>query len=248
MATPPKLARSFLGRPSASRRHKKISIEGNIAAGKSTFVHLLQGEVIAEPVGKWGNVHDVYQNQVVLQKPLHIFTYVFGSALPQGGSLSEAERSVSRDWRRWPAETFQADVALDAFVYLRAEAQRLMQRGCHEESDIPLEYLEQLHPKHENRLVRRKLRLDFDYPNELPILVLTISRTISSNGAIVDRASSDSLTILNLVLFWHFCVLRCESFCPRCRPRPQTQYHWDRSICWKKPIRFFKTTGLFIRP
>ncbi|XP_077111427.1 deoxycytidine kinase 2 [Ranitomeya variabilis] len=62
MATPPKrtcyspsLDLSF------HKRSKKLSIEGNIAAGKSTFVRILEQasddwEVVPEPIAKWCNV------------------------------------------------------------------------------------------------------------------------------------------------------------------------------------------------
>lgn len=62
MATPPK---RFCSSPEADlsfeKRCLKVSIEGNIAAGKSTFVRLLERtseewEVIPEPIGKWCNV------------------------------------------------------------------------------------------------------------------------------------------------------------------------------------------------
>ncbi|XP_030048003.1 deoxycytidine kinase [Microcaecilia unicolor] len=70
MATPPK--RSFSGlqqdqdsdsspSPNKSNRIKKISVEGNIAAGKSTFVNILrqtkeEWEVVPEPIARWCNV------------------------------------------------------------------------------------------------------------------------------------------------------------------------------------------------
>ncbi|KAK1892447.1 Deoxycytidine kinase [Dissostichus eleginoides] len=46
---------------SGANRVKRVSIEGNIAAGKSTFARLLQSacpdwEVVAEPVSKWQNI------------------------------------------------------------------------------------------------------------------------------------------------------------------------------------------------
>ncbi|XP_054587733.2 deoxyguanosine kinase, mitochondrial [Nothobranchius furzeri] len=48
---------------SGSTRVKRVSIEGNIAVGKSTFARLLQSscsdwEVVAEPVSKWQNVEN----------------------------------------------------------------------------------------------------------------------------------------------------------------------------------------------
>nr|XP_046243386.1 deoxyguanosine kinase, mitochondrial isoform X2 [Scatophagus argus]XP_046243387.1 deoxyguanosine kinase, mitochondrial isoform X2 [Scatophagus argus]XP_046243388.1 deoxyguanosine kinase, mitochondrial isoform X2 [Scatophagus argus] len=54
---------SFLSSPAmdGATRVKRVSIEGNIAVGKSTFARLLQSacpdwEVVAEPVSKWQNI------------------------------------------------------------------------------------------------------------------------------------------------------------------------------------------------
>ncbi|KAG9465235.1 hypothetical protein GDO78_018641 [Eleutherodactylus coqui] len=63
MATPPKrMCYSPCLDLSFHKRSKKISIEGNIAAGKSTFVSILEKandewEVVPEPIAKWCNVH-----------------------------------------------------------------------------------------------------------------------------------------------------------------------------------------------
>ncbi|XP_061926721.1 deoxynucleoside kinase [Entelurus aequoreus] len=256
MATPPKLARAFSTGPNFPRRHKKISVEGNIAAGKSTFVRVLQRassdwEVIPEPIGKWCNVHndsgDVYQELSSSQKsggnllhmvydkpsrwsytfqsyaclsrvraqlqspsvklqqaenPIQFFErsvysdrYVFASNLFESGNMSETEWSVYQDWHGWLLGSFEEDIALDAIIYLRADPQccmqRLIHRGREEESDIPLEYLEQLHLKHEDWLVHRKLRLDFDYLNHLPVLVLDVNDSFKNDGikqeAIIDK-------------------------------------------------------------
>ncbi|XP_070712129.1 deoxycytidine kinase 2-like isoform X2 [Pempheris klunzingeri] len=249
MATPPKRARNLPAGPprggSSSRREKKISIEGNIAAGKSTFVGLLQGasedwEVIPEPIGKWCNVQNdsdnVYQElsssqksggnllqmlytkpsrwsytfqlqapSVKLQqaeKPVQFYErsvysdrYVFASNLFECSDLTETEWAVYQDWHTWLLNQFEPDIALDAIIYLRAQPQRCMQRLLHrgreEEEGIPLEYLEQLHFKHEAWLVHRSLRLDFEYLNHLPVLILDVDDDFKKDRikqeAIIDQ-------------------------------------------------------------
>ncbi|XP_068134223.1 deoxycytidine kinase 2-like [Hyperolius riggenbachi] len=77
MATPPKrMCYSPVFDDSFQKRYKKISIEGNIAAGKSTFVKCLEQandewEVVPEPIAKWCNVQtteDEHQELSTSQK------------------------------------------------------------------------------------------------------------------------------------------------------------------------------------
>ncbi|XP_020320182.1 deoxycytidine kinase [Oncorhynchus kisutch] len=240
MATPPKrICSSPSFDNSFEKRTKKISIEGNIAAGKSTLVHILEKsseewEVIPEPIGKWCNVQTTdneyeelstsqksggnllqmlydkpsrwsytFQSYACLsrvraqlqpssaklqqaEKPVQFFErsvysdrYIFASNLFESGDMNETEWAIYQDWHSWLLSQFESQIELDAMIYLRADPQRCMQRlhrrGREEEQGIPIEYLEQLHYKHECWLYHRSTQLDFEYLKDIPILVLDVN-------------------------------------------------------------------------
>uniref|UniRef100_A0A1A7XIB6 deoxyguanosine kinase n=2 Tax=Iconisemion striatum TaxID=60296 RepID=A0A1A7XIB6_9TELE len=81
---------------SGSARVKRVSIEGNIAVGKSTFARLLQSgcsdwEVVAEPVSKWQNVESKTSK---------------GTDAPPQTTVSNLLQMMYQDPQRW-SYTFQ---------------------------------------------------------------------------------------------------------------------------------------------
>ncbi|XP_056910365.1 deoxynucleoside kinase isoform X1 [Takifugu flavidus] len=125
MSTLPKRIRWNGG---VSRRGKKVSIEGNIAAGKSTFVQLLQGaseewEVIPEPIGKWCNVKkdgdDIYQELSSSQK--------------SGGNLLQMLYDKPSRW----AYTFQSYACLS-----RVRSQLQCPSGKLQDAKNPIQFYE----------------------------------------------------------------------------------------------------------
>uniref|UniRef100_A0A2K5J0C0 Deoxynucleoside kinase domain-containing protein n=1 Tax=Colobus angolensis palliatus TaxID=336983 RepID=A0A2K5J0C0_COLAP len=239
MATPPKRSCPSLSASSEGTRIKKISIEGNIAAGKSTFVNILKQvcedwEVVPEPVARWCNVQSTqdefeelttsqknggnvlqmmyekperwsftFQTYACLsriraqlaslngklkdaEKPVLLFErsvysdrYIFASNLYESECMNETEWTIYQDWHDWMNNQFGQSLELDGIIYLRATPEkclhRIYLRGRNEEQGIPLEYLEKLHYKHESWLLHRTLKTDFDYLQEVPILILDVN-------------------------------------------------------------------------
>lgn len=105
--------------------------------------------------------------------------YVFASNLFESGDFTETEFAIYQDYHSWLHSQFEADLELDAMIYLQADPekcmQRLKRRAREEEQGIPLEYLEQLHYKHECWLNNRTTQVEFEYLKDLPILVLDVN-------------------------------------------------------------------------
>uniref|UniRef100_A0A8D0DV60 deoxyguanosine kinase n=1 Tax=Salvator merianae TaxID=96440 RepID=A0A8D0DV60_SALMN len=230
---------------SFQKRLKKISIEGNIAAGKSTFVHLLEKysnewEVVPEPIAKWCNIEaseDEYEELSTSQKsggnllqmlyskptrwaytfqtyaclsrvkaqlkpipaklheaehPVQFFErsvysdrYVFASNSFESGDINETEWAIYQDWHTWFLNQFESSLELDGIIYLQTTPKKCMERlrcrGREEEQGIQLEYLENLHYKHETWLHQRTMKVDFDNLKDIPILSLDVNEDFKND-------------------------------------------------------------------
>uniref|UniRef100_A0A8C2M6S3 Deoxynucleoside kinase domain-containing protein n=1 Tax=Cricetulus griseus TaxID=10029 RepID=A0A8C2M6S3_CRIGR len=190
--TPPKRFYPSPSTSSAGTRIKKISIEGNIAAGKSTFVNILKHvfedwEVVPEPVARGcGNVLQMmYQKpeQCRIQaQPASLYgnaRYIFASNLYESDYMNETEWIIYQDWHDWINSQFGQNLELDEIIYLRATPEKFLNRiylqGRKEEQGIPLEYFKLHYNKHESWLLHRPLKTNFDYLQEVPILKLDVN-------------------------------------------------------------------------
>ena len=116
MATPPKRGCPSPETSSDGTRLKKIPLQGNITAGKSTFVNLLkqvcQGwEVFPVPVARWCNVEsiqDAFQELTTSQKSDRNVLQIMDIEKPEGWSftfqsyacLSRIGAQLASQWQR----------------------------------------------------------------------------------------------------------------------------------------------------
>lgn len=168
-------------------------VEGNIGAGKSTFLTLFKqylvknipdSTLLLEPVERWLNtkdssgkhilqyyyedqkkygfafqmnafisrVHEIQEMKKLgnkinfVERSVYTDKNVFTKLNYRNGNIGEIELKVYDDWFKILTEKF--DVAPSGFIYLKTSPetcyQRIKKRSRSGESDIPLEYLEQL--------------------------------------------------------------------------------------------------------
>jgi len=85
-----------------------------------------------------------------------VFTdrHCFSKNLYETGKLNDIEWNLYTNWFEWLSKTFNVEPCL--FIYLKTNPEvcfkRLQKRSRNEESSVPLDYLVQLHNKHETWL------------------------------------------------------------------------------------------------
>ncbi|XP_023711144.1 thymidine kinase 2, mitochondrial isoform X7 [Cryptotermes secundus] len=149
----------------------RVSVEGNIGAGKSTLITHFSSypdvDAHMEPVSEWCNVRG-HSLLALLYKDLNRFCFV--EMAHNSGHLLDAEYVVLCKWYEWIQQN--TDIHLDLIVYLRCSPElcyeRIQRRKRPEESSMSLGYLQELHESHEHWLLRSKTRA--------PVLVIDANR------------------------------------------------------------------------
>lgn len=202
---------------SRSLAKKALVVEGNIGAGKSTFLTILQKnlavDAVFEPTDKWnvgqeGNLLDLFykdtsrwaytfqsyafitriqsilENQAkcsshpvqVLERSVYCDRFCFAKNCFEDGNMSELEWEIYKEWFSWLVENYVQKPS--GFIYLKTSPEvclsRLKQRDRSEESSIPLAYLQSLHNRHEDWLVKKSENLA--YLQDVPVLILNCDR------------------------------------------------------------------------
>ncbi|XP_063085677.1 deoxyguanosine kinase, mitochondrial isoform X3 [Cavia porcellus] len=147
----------------AGREPRRLSIEGNIAVGKSTFVKLLmktypEWHVATEPIATWQNIQAAGTQK--------------GQTTRSLGNLLDMMYQQPARW----SYTFQTCSFMSR---LKVCLKRLYQRARKEEERIELAYLEQLHNQHEAWLIHKTTKLHFEALRNIPVLVLDVNEDFS---------------------------------------------------------------------
>lgn len=176
-------------------------VEGNIGAGKSTFLKLLEKHlsyitIVLEPLNNWHQTSDgqsllanFYQNprrwaysletltmicrvhehrthqQNITKKPNRIFErsiysghFCFAHNSYAAGFMTDLEWKLYDEWFNFLIPN-QCKPPL-GFIYLRVDPEiayeRIKKRNRSAETNISLEYLKQIHDRHENFLINNK--------------------------------------------------------------------------------------------
>lgn len=215
-----KIRKNFTGtHMSFYARHNKRTfvIEGNIGAGKSTFLSLVEKYLLVDPIfephdqwqtvgngenllekfytdtQRWAYTFQTYafvtrvlaqeerfvkssHNEFVLERSVFSDRYCFAKNCYEMGIMSALEWQLYQDWFSWLVDRYT--VRPSGFIYLQTDPvichERMAIRSRQEESTVSLDYLQRLHEKHEDWLIRKN-----GIPAtlaEVPVLVLDCNK------------------------------------------------------------------------
>ncbi|MCF7900505.1 deoxynucleoside kinase [Candidatus Babeliales bacterium] len=230
-------------------KQSNFIVEGNIGAGKSTFLKLIKDrlpvQIVYEPHKKWQSVQggdnlldkfyqdtkrwaytfqsyafvtrileqqqnakeNVYGIQV-LERSVYSDRYCFAKNCFEMGTISPLEWNLYQEWFEWLVTNYAPRPT--GFIYLKTEPQvcfdRLTKRARHEESAIPLSYLESLHAKHEDWLINKK---DIaSYLHTIPVLVLDCNNDFENTEEEMEQH------LQKIAEFIHVSVVPCTGKSP----------------------------------
>ncbi|XP_041077681.1 thymidine kinase 2, mitochondrial isoform X1 [Polyodon spathula] len=105
----------------------------------------------------------------MMERSIYSAKYIFVENLFKSGKMPEVDFAVLTEWFEWIVKNI--DIPLDLIVYLQTSPQkcyeRLKMRCREEEKVIPLEYLEAVHQRYEDWLIKQTL-----YKAPAPVLVI----------------------------------------------------------------------------
>jgi deoxyadenosine/deoxycytidine kinase len=92
----------------------------------------------------------------IIERSVYTDRNVFAKNCHDNGLMNDIEWCDYTNWHDWLCSKF--DIQPDLYIYLRVEPEvsfsRLQKRSRSEEEGVPLDYLRQIHQKHEDWLIK----------------------------------------------------------------------------------------------
>lgn len=123
----------------------------------------------------------------LVERSVYSDRYCFAKNCLEMGTMSELEWQLYKDWFAWLVENY-APVPT-GFIYLQADPaiclERLKKRARQEEVGVSLEYLQALHDKHEQWLIKKEGVTDT--LKQIPVLVLCANYDFENDHAVLQE-------------------------------------------------------------
>jgi deoxycitidine kinase len=128
----------------------------------------IQDEVDKEDSDATGTKLDYTMNQALfIERSVYTDRYVFAENCFENNNMTKMEYDIYCKWNDWLSNKFE--LSPSAYIYLKCDpetaSERIKKRSRSEEDSIPLEYLTQVHDKHESWMTK-------EMENGVPILTI----------------------------------------------------------------------------
>lgn len=112
-------------------------------------------EKLLEETKKHLNKYGSQAGSVIMERSVYSDYYCFAKNCFENGSMTEIEYNIYKRWFHWLTESFS--IQSSCYIYIRTDPEvcyeRVKKRSRSAEGVIPLEYLTDLHNKHEEWLL-----------------------------------------------------------------------------------------------
>ena len=112
------------------------------------------------------NLNNVMEKLVFVERSIYTDRNCFAKLLYENGKMTELEYNIYCKWNEWLSDEF--NMKPDGYIYLRClpeiNEERIKERNRDEESSIPLDYLKQLHNKHDEWMLNAT--------EDVPVLII----------------------------------------------------------------------------
>jgi len=134
----------------------------------------------------------------LLERSVFSDRYCFAKNAYELGYMNALEWKLYQEWFSWLVDNYVTRPT--GFIYMHTSPevcyQRLVKRNREEEAGVPMEYLQQLHDKHEQWLVHKVGVAD--YLKDVPVLVLNCDTDFEHNEAEQEKLLQQIISFVGI--------------------------------------------------